>query len=299
MKIVCAGEIMLEISLDAKGRQVGFAGDTFNTAAYLAHALDRAGKGAEVRVDYATVLGRDAVSDRMAGFIAAQGVGTEYIRRHPDRGPGAYAITLDGQGERSFTYWRSQSAARTLFEDGFGQLEGADMVYLSGITLAILPPDVRSALLGWLEAAPCKVAFDSNYRPRLWENPEIARQTTEAAWRITDVGLPSLDDEIALFGDADAQAVLARLRGYGLREGALKRGDAGPLPLNPDVPPGQFAAARQVVDTTAAGDSFNGAFLAATLCGEATSQAMQRGHDMALQVIARPGAIVFGRPEGD
>lgn len=286
MRVVCVGEIMVEISLDAPGRQVGFAGDTFNTAVYLARDLSDAGE-----VDYVTVLGHDAISDRMVRFIAAEGVGTARIRRHPERLPGIYAITLDAAGERSFAYWRDRSAARTLFEDGFGQLEGADLVYLSGITLAILPPARRAGLIAHLATHPAQVAFDPNYRPRLWESPEVARETIEAAWLVSDIALPSVDDEMALFGDVDAKGVLERLRGYGLAHGALKRGEVGPLPLEPGIALPDFAPAPLVRDTTAAGDSFNGAYLAALLTGASPNEALARAHDRAVDVIAHPGAI--------
>ena len=60
MKVVCAGEAMIEISIDAPGRQVGFAGDTFNTAVYMARALPPGS------VDYATVVGEDALAEGRA-----------------------------------------------------------------------------------------------------------------------------------------------------------------------------------------------------------------------------------------
>jgi len=277
---------MIELSIDAPGRQIGFAGDAFNTAVYMARGL------APGSVNFATVLGQDALSDRMLAYFARQGLGTGRIRRHPDRLPGIYSIALDSAGERSFAYWREQSAARTLFEDGFASLEGADLVYFSGVTLAILPPEIRAALLAYLAAFPGKVAFDSNYRPRLWQSADVAGAAMESAWGVADVALPSLDDEMALFGDVDAGAVLARLWSYGLTVGALKCGADGPLPLDPDEPVGHFPRAENVVDTTAAGDSFNGAFLAALLTGATGAQAAQRGHAMAMRVIGAPGAIV-------
>jgi len=286
MKVVCAGEAMIELSIDAPGRQIGFAGDTFNTAVYMARALP------EGAVDFATVVGEDALSNRMLAFFEAQGVGTGLIRRHPVRLPGIYSIAVDADGERSFAYWRDQSAARTLFADGFDALHGADLVYFSGITLAILPPEIRTALIAYLAGFPGKVAFDSNYRPRLWPSENVARDVMEMAWGVCDIALPSLDDEMALFGDADADAVLSRFHGYGLTEGALKRGATGPLPLDPDAPVGDFPKAEKVVDTTAAGDSFNAAYLAALLGGACGAEAAQKAHALAMQVIAAPGAIV-------
>ncbi len=289
LRIACVGEAMVELTIDRPERQIGFAGDTLNTAIYLARALGDAGT-----VEFVTVLGKDALSDRMEDFIASEGVGVSRIRRDTNgKLPGIYSIAVDAAGERSFSYWRNQSAARTLFADGFAQLEGCDLIYLSGITLAILPPEVRAALLAHLSGHGARIAFDSNYRPRLWEDQVTARATMETAWRITDIGLPSVDDEMALFGDADAAGVLARMHAFGVTEGALKQGAAGPLPLgealSPDI---TFPKASRVVDTTAAGDSFNGAYLGAKLAGHNEAECLMAAHNQAAEVIGHPGAII-------
>lgn len=288
LKITCIGEAMVEITLAEAAAPLGFAGDTLNTAIYLRRCL-----GSEHEVSFVTVLGSDPVSDQMIRFIADQGISTGRILRHRERLPGIYAIATGENGERSFLYWRENSAARCLFQGGFDVLDGVDVIYFSAITLAILPEDRRSDFLKWLEGWGGLVAFDSNYRPRLWETSDTARRAVEWAWLRADIALPSLEDEIALFGDRDEQAVLRRLRSYGLRKGALKRGEVGPVPIadgsrfNTDFP-----AAKCVLDTTAAGDSFNGAYLAALLTGRPEEEALAEGHALALKVIAKRGAVV-------
>ena len=271
----------------------GFAGDTANAAVYLKRAAP------EVAVAYVTALGTDPLSRRMNAFFEAEGLETGLIERRPERVPGLYAISVDVAGERSFTYWRDSSAARTLFLAPAAvtpeRLARFDLVYLSGITLAVLAPEARSALARFLagyRAAGGLVAFNSNYRPRLWPDPETARRETGAFWKLTDIGLPSLDDEIALWGDADETAVLARLAAAGVRRGALKRGAAGPLPIGWDGPLPDFAPAERVVDTTAAGDSFNGGYLAAALANRPERDCLLAGHATAREVIGHPGAII-------
>ncbi|SOC02655.1 sugar kinase [Rhodobacter maris] len=286
MKIACVGEAMIELNPDRAGAQIGYAGDTLNTAIYLARNFSAA------EVDFVTVLGRDGMSARMEAFIRAEGVGTGRITHHAERLPGVYAIATDETGERSFSYWRNQSAARTLFEDGFAQLEGCDVIYLSAITLAILPPSVRAGLLAHIGAHPATVVFDSNYRPRLWEDAKTARDCIAAAWAVSDIALPSVDDEMALCGEATPAEVLVRFRAMGCTQGALKCGAAGALPLDPGVRAPDFPPAARVVDTTAAGDSFNGAYLAAVLQGAPEAEALARAHVQACAVIAQPGAII-------
>jgi len=296
MRVACIGECMVELTLpreDGAGSRVGFAGDTLNVAVYLKRSAP------EAEVAYVTALGTDPLSERMVGFFEGEGLDTRLIELRADRVPGLYAISLDARGERSFTYWRDSSAARTLFlppaEVTPERLSDFDALYLSGITLAVLAPEARAALAGFLRgyrADGGQVAFDSNYRPRLWPDVATARREMSIFWGLTDIGLPSLDDEMALFGEAGEAEVLARLRAAGVRRGALKRGAGGPLPLGEAGVLPEFPPATRVVDTTAAGDSFNGAYLAAVFRGEPEMRCLTAGHGMAVEVIGHPGAIM-------
>lgn len=292
--VICLGEVMVELSLndatpDTAG--IGFAGDTFNTCVYL----KRAAPGLDIA--YATKLGQDKLSDRIVALMEREDIATDLVLRSPDRMPGLYAISTDAAGERSFLYWRDRAAVRTLFDPpalDLAALKGTGMLYLSAITLAILSPQDRDRLmdgLATLRASGTKIAFDSNYRPALWPDAATARAQIERAWRLTDIGLPSVDDEMALFGDADAGAVIARLNAWGVTDGALKCGAAGPRPLDGSAAP-PCEPAPKVVDSTAAGDSFNGGYLAARLKGENGTTALERGHALARLVVQHRGAIV-------
>lgn len=294
MKIACIGEAMVELSLsnEAPDRAgIGFAGDTLNTAIYLKRCAPM------VDVAYVTRLGQDRFSDDMLAMMQGEDLGTGLISRSATRQPGLYAISTDEQGERSFSYWRDSSAARELFADGEGldALSGFDMIYFSAITLAILSQEARAALIAWLpdyRAKGGKLAFDSNHRPALWNTAQEERAAVAAVWAETDIALPGLEDEQAIFGDADEAETLSRLRGYGIAQGAVKRGGDGPVRLTGDGMEQAYPQATQVIDSTAAGDSFNGAYLAAVLREQSEAECLMAGHEMARRVIGAKGAIL-------
>lgn len=296
MRIVSIGECMVELAPTGDGHfALGYAGDTFNTAWYLRRLLP------EAAVDYLSAVGEDAVSARMLDFMASEGIGTTHIRRLRDRSVGLYLIQVD-KGERSFAYWRSTSAARNLADEPkalAAGLAGARLAYLSGITLAILAPEPRAALLAALRmarAAGTLVAFDPNIRPALWPDADVMRRALTEGAAHADIILPSFDDEAQHFGDATPEATARRYAAAGAGLVVVKDGpnpvvslQAGGLETHP-LP----APAATPVDSTAAGDSFNAAFLAAWLQDKPLAQAVSAGATLAAKVIAAPGALVRG-----
>jgi 2-dehydro-3-deoxygluconokinase len=297
-RIVVIGEGMLELSRVGAHWQLGHGGDTLNTAIHLARF------GCDVA--YATALGADGFSDTLRAAWAAEGLDLSLILTDRSRQPGLYAISTDTLGERSFAYWRGESAARQLFalpgiEQVIAMAESADLLVFSLISLAILPPAGRAALFELcrgVRARGGRVAFDSNYRPRLWESPAAARTTCDQAIALADIGLPTIDDDIALAepsADAhDAAAVRDRWRALGAGEIVVKLGGTGCLIDEEIVPPPETVAP---IDTSGAGDAFNAGYLHARLAGTAPRDAARVGHRLAGWVIMRSGAVPNNTPD--
>ena len=293
--ILSIGEAMVELSQAGQRDlwRLGVAGDTLNTAWYLRRLLD-----ADWRVGYLSRVGTGEFSQKMVDFLDAEGIETAHVARDPAREIGLYAISLR-DGERSFSYWRDNSAAKRLAEDATvldSALEGCRIAYISGITLAILPDAGRTTLLdalGRARTAGCMVVFDPNLRPRLWTDTASMCRWVETAAAGADLVLPSLDDEITHFGDVDDRATMARYLGLGAAQVVIKNG-GGPIRFGGVGGEGLVEDLGRAVpvDTTSAGDSFNAAYLAASLAGASPEDAIRAGHALSREVIRHPGALV-------
>jgi 2-dehydro-3-deoxygluconokinase len=294
-KFLSIGECMVELSQAGEGLlRKGFAGDTFNTAWYA-----RACFPTDWSIDYFTAVGDDPLSTDMLAMMEDAGIGTGLIRRIPGKTPGLYLITLK-DGERTFSYWRDTAAARKLAEDADhlrAAIEDADIVYFSGITLGILAPEAVDTLLSEARRAKAMgktVAFDPNIRPRLWQTREYMLKTIEDGARAASLVLPSFDDEATHFGDRDEAATVARYRSYGVDNIVVKNGPAGVTLAFGSEPAGHVPSVRvgKVVDTTSAGDSFNGGFLSRLVRDATPAEAAAYGAKVAATVIGHHGALV-------
>jgi 2-dehydro-3-deoxygluconokinase len=291
-KVACIGECMIELKqADGGLYSRSYGGDTLNTAVYLA----RLG----VEVDYITALGDDPLSDEMIAGWAAEGVGTTKVLRFPGKLPGLYMIQTDEKGERRFFHWRESSAARSLMdrpetENILNSLANYDLVYLSAITLSLYNESGRARLIAALRSAReggTRIAFDTNFRIRGWPDFDLARAAFRDAFEASDITLASTEDLLPLYAGESDDRLMTRISSS---EAVLKlsipasrvryKGASHEVRAEPLTKP--------VVDTTAAGDSFAAAYLAARLAGAEPVEAARAGHHLASVVVCHPGAVI-------
>ncbi|MGF1765720.1 sugar kinase [Aliivibrio kagoshimensis] len=297
LNIAVIGECMVELQKKHDGLSQRFGGDTLNTAVYLS----RLAKDHGINTSYVTALGADPFSTDMLEKWQAEGIDTSLVVQIDHKQPGLYYIETDETGERSFHYWRSDAAAKFMFDQQdtpalLDKLFSYDAVYLSGITLAILTVNGRTQLFNFLakfKAQGGQVFFDNNYRPKLWENQQEAISWYMRMLNYTDTALLTFDDEQELYGDESIEQCIARTSDSGVREIIIKRGAKDCLVVERQS--AQYVAPNPVdniVDTTAAGDSFSAGFLAKRLSGGNARDAAFSGHLVAGTVIQHPGAII-------
>ncbi|AWB64948.1 ketodeoxygluconokinase [Saccharobesus litoralis] len=300
-RIAFVGECMIELQEDAQGViHKGFAGDTLNTALYMA----RLSYLHNAEVQYVTGLGLDSFSQAMIENWQSEGIACDYIRRFENKLPGLYFVEVDEDGERSFQYWRGQAAARDLFSGSefdkqLNEIAEFDYIYLSGISLAILPEEGKQRLVDWLNqsrANGAKVCFDNNYRPKLWANKQETQKWYSKVLQATDIACHTFDDDQLIWGDTEPSQAFERLQGFGVSEIILKRGtepclieiDGGVTQSIPAIK----VAKENLADTNAAGDSFSAGYLSARLAGQAPAESAAIAHRVASTVVQHRGAII-------
>lgn len=296
-RLAVVGECMLELhECENDTFCMGYAGDVYNVAVYFSHIA-----GDTLDVDFITAVGTDRYSNAMMDEWRKHGVRARHARRIDDRMAGLYLIETDEIGERDFHYYRSEAAARHMFDGEEGavllnQLAKYDYVYFSGITLAILHNECRDKFLAKLaELKNCGViiCFDTNYRSKLWPSREVAQTFFNLAMSFVDIALPSFTDINHLFGDTDLASCADRFLEAGAKKVILTDGDKSYMIATADKQTLHPVTAVSAVDTTGAGDSFNGAYIAAIMQGDSDEVACEKAATLAGEVVQHRGAIIY------
>ncbi|WP_283130485.1 sugar kinase [Enterovibrio norvegicus] len=301
-RIAFLGECMIELCETESGLARGFGGDTLNSAIYLSRLQRLVGKEEQkIVVSFLSAMGADSQSQYVLDACLREGVDTSHVVQLDSKLPGIYLIENDPSGERKFHYWRSDSAARFWvqgFEDValLDHLNQFDAVYLSGISLAIQFDHHRERLILALRRfseAGGKVVFDTNYRPRLWEDENIARMAFNEVLSFADMALLTFDDEALLFGDMTANDTVERVTALGCQHVVIKCGaDSCLVSSQGNVKRIPAMAVEKVIDTTSAGDAFNAGYLLGQTSGFSVGVSATIAHVLASHVIQAKGAII-------
>jgi len=286
MDILCFGEPMLEFNQQPDGRYLaGHGGDTSNAAIAAARS------GADVGMF--THLGADAFGDSFMDLWAEEGVDTATVIRDPEAHTGVYFVTHGPDGH-AFSYLRKGSAASRI---GAGDVPveaigGAKILHVSGISQAIsdTAADAVFEAISVARAAGVRVSYDTNLRLKLWPLAR-ARAVIHAAMAQCDIALPGLDDALHLTGLADPDAIVDFYLGLGAGIVALTLGREGTLVATAAARRRVASIPVEAVDATAAGDTFDGAFLAELALGRTPFEAARYANAAAALSTQGYGAV--------
>jgi 2-dehydro-3-deoxygluconokinase len=285
-KILCLGEPMLEFNQQPDGRYLpGHGGDTSNCA------IAAARQGASV--GYVTHIGADTFGDSFMSLWAKEGVDTSTVRQVTDAHTGVYFVTHGPDGHQ-FSYFRARSASSRMGPEDLpvGALEQTEILHVSGISQAISDraADCVFDAIALVRAAGGRVSYDTNLRLKLWPL-DRARAVIHAAMAQCDIALPGLDDAVQLTGLTDPDAIADFYLHLGASTVALTLGAQGTLVATTDLR--RRISGRQVkaVDATAAGDTFDGAFLARLVEGDTPFEAARYANAAAALSTLGYGAV--------
>ncbi|MGX9461266.1 sugar kinase [Shewanella sp. A14] len=302
LKIAVIGECMIELKGQIFGdMQQHFGGDVMNTAIYLKKLAAN-----NMDVSFVSSMGTDTLSIALIQRWLSHGILVDKVLLNPHKNAGLYLIQNTTDGERTFQYWRNDSAAKYMvqhqqFATVIDDLAEFDAIYLSGISLAILPSEDAQFLLSQLKKltqSGVKLIFDSNYRATLWSSRQECQQRMKIVLAMSSLALVTFEDEQRLWGDNSLSLARQRLHQQGASQLVIKDGANGchiSHKNSSGIIETQHYPTEQVphvVDTTAAGDSFNAGFLCYWLQGEPLANCALAGNYTAAQVIAQAGAIV-------
>ncbi|MCI2285392.1 sugar kinase [Colwellia sp. MSW7] len=292
-KMLTIGEGMLELRMNENGSiESSFFGDTLNAAIYAKRFTP------SLDVSWFSAIGTDEFSQNMITFLSTEGINTNWLYESKEALLGIYNIQTDTFGERTFNYWRSNSAATKMMrlmkqKDTVQKIEQFDLVLFTGLSLAILNDEDKKSLLELLQllkASGAKIAFDPNYRERMWHTKENAITWFDIAFSISDIVLPGLDEMQELYSTHTHDEVNDYLKLLGCTEIIIKCGADGVVAFvdnleNCHIP---FKAAAIQVDSTAAGDSFAGTYLAARANDLSVQDAIKAADMVARCVVQHP-----------
>jgi 2-dehydro-3-deoxygluconokinase len=289
--ILTLGEALVEFMRlpDERERllyEQGFGGDTSNVA--IAAARQGASAG------YLSAVGDDFFGQAIRGLWRAEGVSDANVITRPGDPTGAYFVLPHTSG-RQFSYARRGSAASCYGPNDVPEeaIASARVLHTSGLSQAI-SPTMRAAVMRGAELSRANgtlFSFDINLRLNLWSLDE-ARAAAAEILPLADIVFPSDDEAEHLTGLSDPDQILDHYLSYGALIVALKRGAKGVRIATPamriDIPP----APSIPVDSTGAGDSFAGAFLAYYLETGDVEKAGYLAAKVAAGTVSGFGAVV-------
>jgi ribokinase len=257
----------------------GFAMAGGGKGANQAVAAARAGG----RVTFVARVGDDVFGERALAGFAAEGIETRYVFVTPGAASGVALIDVDDRGENSISVASGANALLSAadVESAAGAMAEADIV------LVQLESPIETVV------AAVRTAGEKGVPVIL--NPAPARPLDGSLLALVSVLTPNETEAELLSGaavrdEAGVRDAATRLRGRGPRAVVVTLGERGVYASAPGFE-GLLPAFRvEAVDTTAAGDVFNGALAVALGEKLPLAAALRFAQAAAAISVTRPGA---------
>jgi fructokinase len=263
-RIVALGEVVADIYRDESTSEIElpFTARPGGAPANVAVAAARLGEEAA----FAGSVGRDLFGDFILRALEAEAVDTSAVRRcEPPTRTSLAFVEISADGDRSFTFYRSDPAADELLSpDDVSQelLSGASFVNFGSILLIKDPG--HSAIHKATRLArdlDIPTAFDVNFREHLWPSAETAGETVDPLFDLSTVVKLSEEELSPLLGVEGAEEAAENLLRRGVSLVLVSLGSEGAFYATREFSGSVPAFEIEAVDATGAGDAFFAAVL--------------------------------------
>lgn len=248
--ILSIGEILADMIGTKQGRHVElecFAGGApFNVAVGIARLGGQ--------VNFLGCVGQDEVGDFLKAYAAEEGL-SKYIQTDDTRNTTIAFVTLNEEGERSFSFLRNHTADYALSISSAKELIAkADLVHIGSLMLSEEKGrEFAEAVYAFAKERGKRVSFDVNYREDIFQSAEEAKGVY-ASWLSRADVLKLSEDEVQLFFGEKKEEELKRLS-VG-RKVFVTLGKHGSVMYENGAATSCPSINVQVTDTTGAGDAF-------------------------------------------
>jgi 2-dehydro-3-deoxygluconokinase len=289
--IISIGECMIELSTNesliyAEILHKYYGGDTLNAAV----AAARLGS----KVGYITRVGRDSFQTYLLDSWQAENIDTSNIKIVEGYN-GLYILSIQEESRKEFVFYRKKSASTTLSTDDISEeyIQSANIVYSTGITQSLSASAKGAVKKAFCIAKDkgCLVAYDPNYRERLWDTDEANEAMEEIIDCVDIIMLNNIHDAEWLIDQTSPDKIIKYFWDKGVSTVAVKMGKKGcVIGYNGEI---STIPSKEVepVDSTGAGDAFNGGFLHGISCGYTPFESARLATIVASEQIKGLGAV--------
>jgi len=210
-------------------------------------------------------VGDDGFGRMLIDVMKGYGVDTTYMSMTREACTTLAFVTLSGDGDRSFTFARKPGADMLLSGEDIpdGLFRSGDILHFGTVGLApgSLSTIAHIKALDAAKTARAFITFDPNVRLPLWDDADVLKTTILDFLPYADVVKVSDDELDFIFGTKSEEEAAAFCFSLGASLLFVTRGKNGAAVYTRDYAMDVPGLPVTAVDTTGAGDAFNGAFL--------------------------------------
>ncbi|MBQ3067372.1 MAG: carbohydrate kinase [Clostridia bacterium] len=201
--ILCIGEILADMIGEQKNGTVTYERKAGGAPFNVACALNKF----QTDVKFVGCVGNDLIGQFLVDFAKKFGMDTTYIHQHQSRNTTLAFVELNEEGERSFCFYRKNTADYCLPKVDTALIDSANIVCLGSLMLSdedcvdyALDVAKRAHVCGKL------VAFDVNYRTDIFRNKQSAVETYKKILQVADI-VKFSQDEVEIFSEDYVQSL--------------------------------------------------------------------------------------------